>query len=315
MEPETKPSWSARISSLQKSLRHTLASVLSFFASLWSRFKSPRKKSVEPVHQQNNTNDGGAESNNELRRIVTAESYPPPTITKKQEAGEKRKELREWGALGFQGGTAVVAFLLLVVTCRYVSFTKKIMEATMDQEELGTNPYIDLSRATITAPTFSKENAVILSLWLINTGRTPAKNVRIEKKMAILKSGTRLYPPCIKECWGPTYPSDNRQVTIITKKFTDDERRRYEGGERLYVFGNITYWDFRTFDKKGIRVRPDRESIFCRSFGIEQETTLKASASDEMIPCAPEEWPYDDLRGGDLNKYGKCPENHCEDNK
>jgi hypothetical protein len=66
----------------------------------------------------------------------------------------------------------------------------------------------------------------------------------------------------------------------------------------------LDFWLFRNPDSN------PRTSIFCRSFGIEDEQIMRMTPAPDgasiMSPCTASEWPFDDLTGDQWDKYEAC---------
>jgi len=201
---------------------------------------------------------------------------------------------------------------LVVVTIVSVCILKHQLEESREDAWNGMAPFIDLARTTVvTTPRDSDRPLVVLTL--VNEGKDPAKKVRVIPLLVLRTRGKPLSPPsdsCFLDSkgnptFGPTYPPDSPQIVIMEGTVTPAQRTAYEeGSARLYLYGRVKYQDFWREDlpKQKRPASDSRSSIFCRSFGKENEEFLRMKPRPEgaelMVPCTSEEWPFDDHHDG-----------------
>jgi len=128
------------------------------------------------------------------------------------------------------------------------------------------------------------------------------------------ESGKQLCPPRKEQMenrFGPTYAPDTSEVFRVSVPVTQEQRKAYESGNaRIYLWGKVASKHLWSESIILVRERVDVESLFCRSFGIEEERLSakfpKGENSMLMVPCNSSEWPYDDLTPKDEDRYADC---------
>jgi hypothetical protein len=220
-----------------------------------------------------------------------------------------------------EGATVVLTLLIAVAAFCSAYIFERQFETMQRQEMWGLEPFIDLTKAIVVVSPLDPDKPIV-AFTLTNKGKSPGKNVRVEAFLELRTKGTPLKPRR-KEClpkYGSTYPSDNPE--IIIKKMEDGISQAkivaYRGGEeRLYLYGSVKYQDFWRQDRPGEEPPTSefRSSIFCRSFGKENEEFLRVKHPPEgaaiMVPCTAEEWPFDDHHEPE-SSYAGCSQ---EENK
>jgi hypothetical protein len=132
------PSSSDQNSPEPSGLLRILASVFSgvLVGLFLSKLKTPIQEPRETVHTQHNTAEQGRTGQNVSDspvRVMIDSPIPTQPPSEKQQVKERWKERRENLKLIADGATALFAFLLLVVTARYVLYTYKMWEEMQRQ--------------------------------------------------------------------------------------------------------------------------------------------------------------------------------------
>jgi len=226
--------------------------------------------------------------------------------------------------------TAIATVAIALLTAFYVLYSRgqwQVMSGQLsvvqrqfrqaqEQEQWDLEPYVDLTKAVVLKSPISTDNPVVV-LTLTNKGKSPAKNVRYEAFLELHAIGTRL-KPSQKGCfpkWGSTYPSDSPQIVVkkTREAISPIQLAAYKSGDsRLYLYGRIVYQDLWRQDLpfgEGSS-REYRSSIFCRSFGKDNEEFLRMNLRPDeaaiMTPCTAHEWPFDDHHESEETSYANC---------
>jgi hypothetical protein len=263
LEPETKPSLSARISSVLRHLGEILVSFWAFVVSMFSKLRAPRSEVKGAVSQKNDT--GKKRKGSPKPPPVIAEVMPTPPPDEKPEKC-RYQHTPWWKTTAEMLGIAAVVvytvfsgFQMHYAHQQAVAGTSAAQAATeslktiKEQFQLDQRPYIAvINYETAKLNPFIKGKPIWVNIVFKNLGKSPAFNVTPHAHMLFISNVTqfRIEPPDTEKGSGIVDVGQEKNTTAISRKdpfnesilIAPSEYANWDGTQ-VIVFGRISYDD------------------------------------------------------------------------
>lgn len=202
MAPEKEPSSSSENSPEHRGLLYILLSAFVFLSG-WSlsKLRTPIEQFTDPVNDDDsadNTTESHQSTPSPPIRVVIDSAPPTPSPDKKRENREVDQERRDKKRLVVETATAFLLLLYTIVTlCLWLATRHANEIATESVARVDRNFRAD-ERAWMAFKfmegniTFTLDKSFLVPTELVNTGKTPAKNVHGNIAVGVFKSGAPL---------------------------------------------------------------------------------------------------------------------------
>jgi len=174
-----------------RGLLRILASVFSgaLFGWFLSKLNPPIEQSTKTIPSQDSTDDRNAQSNPPLPLTVRIESYPPPSISEETKTEKKEQRFISRGNFIATCLTSILAAGLLIVTCKYVSYTYRTWREMQQQTRIlaeAQRPWV-MGFPVISKFAFMPDGSgqVWVSWRVDNFGHSPAFGIHIQNEIVL----------------------------------------------------------------------------------------------------------------------------------